>query len=246
MSTIRAPYEIFTDLWGGRIWVRARPLRMFSKFRQCGVFGTRSAAQRSIFRPVPTFWEGVCHCATGRSVKSRCHSAGIRRERWHQPRSFIARRTRCRETRSPLQRRGFWSVVARCATMPRRSDLDDPFGTLTWTSSRSPMETPHSAAAVWWLAYEPRGLICSAAAAICWTPIFIPDRRYRPWNSRWKCRLRKSTSVNPAASASARVNGSEVLRDMQSSLGEFEGLPQLSTAEFGRHPRCPVVVPARR
>jgi hypothetical protein len=122
-----------------------------------------------------------------------------------------------------LQRRGFWSVVARCATMPRRSDLDDPFGTLTWTSSRSPMETPHSAAAVWWLAYEPRGLICSAAAAICWTPIFVPDRRYRPWNSRWKCRLRKSTSVNPAASASARVNGCEVLRDMPSSLGEFDG-----------------------
>jgi ribosomal protein L32 len=28
---------------------------------------------------------------------------------------------------------------------------------------------------------------------------------YRPWNSRWKRRLRRSTSVSPATSASALV-----------------------------------------
>jgi hypothetical protein len=80
---------------------------------------------------------------------------------------------------------------------------------------------PHRAAAVSWLTKEPGGLMCSAAAAIWCTPILDPDRTYKPWNRRWNRRLPRSTSVNPAASASARVNGCEVLRDMPSSLGEF-------------------------
>jgi hypothetical protein len=37
-------------------------------------------------------------------------------------------------------------------------------------------EDPQRAAAVSWLANEPGGLMCSAAAAIWWTPIFDPDR----------------------------------------------------------------------
>src|SRR5215207_6687801 len=71
------------------------------------------------------------------------------------------------------------------------------------------------------VADEGAGLMCSAAAAIWCTPILDPDRTYKPWNRRWNRRLPRSTSVNPAASASARVNGCEVLRDMPSSLGEF-------------------------
>ena len=34
--------------------------------------------------------------------------------------------------------------------MPRRSDRDEPFGTLTWTSFTSPTAAPHSAASVSW------------------------------------------------------------------------------------------------
>jgi hypothetical protein len=82
-----------------RSWPELDKLRQisnwtFSNFRPLRSIRHAIADKSSIFRPVRTFAD-VYQAATGRSVKSRCHSAGIRDERRGHPRSRRASCTRC-------------------------------------------------------------------------------------------------------------------------------------------------------